>query len=681
MERNDFGNSSFQPGVQGGMSQVIARAEEARLEAVKSKEIIESLIADYENIMIVNLDTDEMSIYKFDDRYSEYFGILQKETEAGWKNYIQFISDRVIDVRYKALFEDTVDTENVKRELKDKPAISFEYAVITPDGKRHYYRSKISKYGCWASEHKILLSAICTDDRQAEFRNQMEIFGSLVSDFDYIFSVDITQNSVVDVVYSELLSECVPDWKTTDNFLARINMIADNLVVDEDRDSFIEKISPGSIVEELSTKDSFYINFRVKPSEMIHYYQAKVVPYGNDRSRYLFGIYCVDDEMAKEAEIMRNLEQTIEERTQELTEINSRLNLINDEIIAFMGNIVEARDVESGEHIRRVKGFTHILATEVMKQCPEYELSPERVNLITSASALHDIGKIMIPDAILLKPGKLTAEEFEIMKTHSLKGCDILAMAPRGWSDEYLITSTNICKYHHEKYDGKGYPEGLVGDQIPIEAQIVSIVDCYDALINRRCYKDAYPLQESFDMIVRGECGVFSDKILKCFAACEEEFEYHAKNPESSFDQKVPVSADVCSISGMRLMVVDDNELTLEITKEILEESGVSVVTATNGLEAVKLYSDPLIGSFDAIIMDILMPVMDGPEAAMYIRKSGKPDAETIPIIAFTASRVDEDVDRAIEYGMDYFVYKPISISSISKVLFSCMKDKAEGKR
>lgn len=650
------------------------------MKAVNSKEIIESLIADYEDILIVNLDTDEVSVYKFDDKYSEYYEYFIRKTESGWRKYVQFFSDKVVDVKYKSLFEDTVNTENIKTELESKPAVSFEYAVISPDGERHYYRSKISKYGCWESEHKILFSAICTDNRQAELRNKMEIFGSLVSDYDYIFAVDITQNSVIDIVYSDLLSEYVPGWKNTDKFIERMNMIADNIVLEEDRENFVDKLSPGSLVEELSVKDFIHLNFRVKVSEIVHYYQAKVVPFGKEKGRFLFGIYCVDDEMLKETEIMRNLEQTIEERTQELTEMNARLNLINDEIVSFMGNIVEARDVESGEHIRRVKGFTHILATEVMKQFPEYELTKEKVNLITSASALHDIGKIMIPDAILLKPGKLTAEEFEVMKTHSMKGCEILAMAPKGWSEDYLLTSTNICKYHHEKYDGRGYPEGLVGDQIPIEAQIVSIVDCYDALINRRCYKDAYPLQESYDMILRGECGVFSEKILKCFAACKEEFELHAKNPESNFEQKVPVSAEVSSISGLRLLIVDDNELTLDMTREILEESGVSVVTATNGLEAVKVYSDPLSGSFDAIIMDILMPVMDGSEAAMYIRNSGKKDARTIPIIAFTASRVDEDIERALDCGMNSYVYKPISISAISKVLFTYMKDRVEEK-
>ena len=147
------------------------------------------------------------------------------------------------------------------------------------------------------------------------------------------------------------------------------------------------------------------------------------------------------------------------------------------------------------------------------------------MNVIASASALHDIGKIAIPDSILLKPGRLTEEEFEYMKSHTTKGGEILSSIKNVWDEEYGKVSFEICRYHHERYDGRGYPDGLIGDQIPLSAQIVSIADVYDALVNERVYKSAFSKEKAFQMIVTGECGVFSPKLLDSFWNMRREFE------------------------------------------------------------------------------------------------------------------------------------------------------------
>lgn len=220
-----------------------------------------------------------------------------------------------------------------------------------------------------------------------------------------------------------------------------------------------------------------------------------------------------------------HLEETVEEQMRLLSARNSSM-------IDFLGSIVETRDLESGEHISRVKAYTRILAEEIKNSYPEYGLSEKDVRIITTASALHDIGKIAIPDSILLKPGKLTKEEFEKMKEHSSKGADIIAGMKNMWDDDYSKVSYAICRYHHEKYDGKGYPDGLVGDDIPIEAQIVSLADVYDALMSKRCYKDAYEKSKTYDMIMRGECGQFSPKILDCFERRIADFEDAADSLE-----------------------------------------------------------------------------------------------------------------------------------------------------
>lgn len=221
----------------------------------------------------------------------------------------------------------------------------------------------------------------------------------------------------------------------------------------------------------------------------------------------------------------RSLEQKVEEQTQ-------RLNKVNENIVDILGSVVESRSLESGQHIQRVKGYTKILALEMMDAYKEYELTKEKIEVIVLASALHDIGKIAIPDNILLKPGRFTPEEFEIMKTHTTRGCELLDEISGNWDEEYSKASWEICRYHHERHDGKGYPDHLVGDEIPISAQLVSIADVYDALISKRCYKDAYELEEAYNMILNGECGTFSPKLIECFKRSKDKFEALALDKE-----------------------------------------------------------------------------------------------------------------------------------------------------
>lgn len=211
-----------------------------------------------------------------------------------------------------------------------------------------------------------------------------------------------------------------------------------------------------------------------------------------------------------------NIEKKLEERTQQLMESREKLEKSNEFLINALSSIVEFRSLESGEHIRRVKQFTRIILNYLSKYHPEYELDKEKIDLIVNASALHDIGKISIPDSILLKPGRLTPSEFEEMKQHTTLGCKLLENFKQEDSEFYHYCY-DICRYHHERYDGNGYPDGLVGEDIPIWAQAVSIVDVYDALISERVYKSAYPTDEAIRMIHDGECGEFSPKIIECF--------------------------------------------------------------------------------------------------------------------------------------------------------------------
>ena len=225
----------------------------------------------------------------------------------------------------------------------------------------------------------------------------------------------------------------------------------------------------------------------------------------------------------------RHLEELVKLQTSVLQKQALELKRMNERIIETLSNVVEFRNLESGDHVKRVKDFTRILTEHLAKACPEYQLDKEAVDVITAAAALHDVGKIAIPDAVLLKPGKLTAQEFDVMKTHTTKGCEIIAMLGDMQEGEYGRACYDICRYHHERYDGNGYPEGLKGDEIPVAAQIVSLADVYDALVSERCYKSAYTSAEAYDMIMRGDCGQFSPKLLSCLTEARGELEEKAE--------------------------------------------------------------------------------------------------------------------------------------------------------
>lgn len=226
----------------------------------------------------------------------------------------------------------------------------------------------------------------------------------------------------------------------------------------------------------------------------------------------------LEDTVAEQTEQLRAQNQELIHQAEQLKESKLR-------VIDVLGTVVESRNLESGLHIQRVKTYTKILAESVMKEYPEYGLTPETINIMFAVSALHDVGKISIPDSILLKPGRLTDEEFACMKTHTIRGCEVLDNVEGIWEENYEQICYDICRYHHERYDGRGYPDGLAGDDIPISAQIVSVADVYDALVSERCYKKPFHMDEAYTMIMEGKCGIFNPKILHCFDLVRPTFE------------------------------------------------------------------------------------------------------------------------------------------------------------
>ena len=244
--------------------------------------------------------------------------------------------------------------------------------------------------------------------------------------------------------------------------------------------------------------------------------------------------------------IKETLENQVQQQMKKIFEQNEalknkekKINSINNDMLDVLSMVIEYRDVESGKHIRRIQKFTEELLRTLAVKYPKYNIDEEKIALITSASSMHDIGKIAIPDSILLKPGRLTPEEFQVMKQHTSKGCEILEQIDSVEKNDYYKYCHDICHYHHEKWDGLGYPEGLAGDDIPIWAQVVAIADCYDALTSKRSYKDAFSHERAVEMIRDGACGAFSDEILDCFSMVLPKFKALAlKYADKDTDEK-----------------------------------------------------------------------------------------------------------------------------------------------
>ena len=192
-------------------------------------------------------------------------------------------------------------------------------------------------------------------------------------------------------------------------------------------------------------------------------------------------------------------------------------------MIGILSQIVEFRNRESGPHVIHLNVISRLLLEQLIKKKNKYHLSWQEIGLIATASALHDIGKINIDEKILNKPGKLTKEEFEIMKTHTTIGAAMIGKIDLYHSERLVQLAYEICRWHHERWDGKGYPDGLKGDEIPISAQVVSVADVYDALVSERIYKKAYPHEVAIQMILNGECGNFNPLLLECMLDIQDE--------------------------------------------------------------------------------------------------------------------------------------------------------------
>ena len=322
-----------------------------------------------------------------------------------------------------------------------------------------------------------------------------EILSEILGDqYDYLYAEDGTQ--VVDVLNS---------GETVDLILLDINMPKmdgfDVLNVMNQR-SWIDEI-PVIIVS--AERDTKFIQ---------RAYELGITDYINRP----FNMVVVQRRVANTLLMyarQRNLVELVEDQVYEREKTNSS-------IINILSQVIESRNNESGAHTLHVRAITNLLLHELVKMSDRYDLSEADISMIVTLSAMHDIGKISVPEEILNKPGKLTPEEWEIMKSHTTRGDEILWEIPVAQNDPLMVTAHAICRWHHERWDGKGYPDGLKGDEIPISAQAVALADVYDALTSERCYKKAFSHEAAVTMICNGECGTFNPMLINCLLAAAD---------------------------------------------------------------------------------------------------------------------------------------------------------------
>lgn len=348
-------------------------------------------------------------------------------------------------------------------------------------------------------------------------------------------------------------------------------------------------------------------------------------------------------------------------------------NRYADMMINILSTVMEVKNGESGLHILHINTITRILAENLLTITDKYTYTYEEIQLISNASSLHDIGKMAIPDEIINKPGKLTDEEFAIMKTHSEKGAQLIHSLIE-YKDEALVKyAYDICLYHHERYDGRGYPCGLKGEEIPIWAQIVSVADVFDALISERVYKAAYTPEKALNMICGGECGEFNPLIIQCLLTSKEQI-LAALSRASSADKW---EGKVRAVQGDLEKIRSDGFAGKTLKKFSLEMAKHKYfVTLSDGVlfeynvadNEIVINANPKFG----IMKDIVFDANDREQASQYLYMPAFDKAQEL----FHASTPDNpevvfDYDR--DMGDSKIVYTVRMLSIFSPDKKSCL--------
>ncbi len=372
------------------------------------------------------------------------------------------------------------------------------------------------------------------------------------------------------------------DFYSNNNVVFILDEIPNDAVISKDAIWILSKLTDDGLFSEIPVLFTSFEALYSFESRGFSSFASDILPmpFDFETARRRFDNICEIRQLKRQLLNMSQIHtKRILNQASKLKEQNDKMKNINYELVELLVAAIESRDLESGQHIKRIRYFTKALLDQVLERCPEYNISPEQAEYIYYASSVHDVGKIAIPDAIMLKPARLTKEEFEVMKTHTTRGADLLSMLDDiSESNPYFKYCQEICLNHHERWDGKGYPRGLKGDETPISAQIVAVCDCYDALTSHRPYKSALSHEEAVELIMGGACGAFSQKLMDCFEAAlpefariESEFKSIATTAEQKgIPQEIETSVDESTVSE-NLLFTDGERVILNAFDIIFE--------------------------------------------------------------------------------------------------------------
>ena len=295
------------------------------------------------------------------------------------------------------------------------------------------------------------------------------------------------------------------------NLTEYINKCIENGTIAPDSAQYYRQMLSPAAMNKNTARGAWEFESQLRPvgSTEYRWYSESILPLGKTGGRYIRWRSDIT-----EAHNARDKEFELKEMT--------HLAEYNGAILDSMAALVEFRNIESSHHIRNVRELTRILFSDVIRRSPQYELPSSTIKLYVQASAMHDIGKITIPDSVLNKAGLYTPEEYEIMKAHTTNGAIIVDRLEMPGQDELKAIVRDVALHHHERWDGAGYPDGLSGDDIPIGVQIISLADVFDALVSERCYKKSFPTEEAMNMILNGESGVFNPALLESLKASKD---------------------------------------------------------------------------------------------------------------------------------------------------------------
>lgn len=446
---------------------------------------------------------------RYEDQLSLYYqvpeepGVMKKSVIEG---YSQEILSR------KEVYPEDVQT--MRSILNGENQNAVEIRIRNSQyGAYEWYRIKSSSVNASSGRNYVVgIIENIEKEKQLEFvnRNLQEQISFVIRDsFKRIYMIDIPADQCM-VVQMDSDRQRKPVHCT---FSKLVGTYLKKRIHPLDMDNFKAKyiyLTSDSAFEK--NREEIYFDARIRDGfgPEYHWYNLLIKPVKGHKKQIICMVKCVD-ELKKQEELERKFTEQM------------KYKKFSEKIIDSLGVLVEFRDGDSGAHIMRTRQLTEIMLNYVKNNMALYRLSLEEIEKISTASAMHDVGKISIPDAILNKPGRLTSEEFAIMKTHSEKGYNILKNLDLGQDEEFNRYCLEICRWHHERYDGNGYPDHLVGDQIPIWSQIVGIVDVYDALVSPRVYKNAYTHEEAMEMIISGECGSFNPDLLVGLRECADQ--------------------------------------------------------------------------------------------------------------------------------------------------------------